>query len=161
MPFALVNLGCAMRVFGQVLTDVTASAFPIIGISGVLETTGMAIWGVHIARLILLRRNAQPAAASQPAPKVLDETMMVGEIIDWYPQTIPVFKEFGFSAVVSPLMRRTVGRQVTVEKACSLHGVDLKLFVLMLNSSIAERTKCLGCTGDGCGEEKPETERCH
>ncbi len=54
-PFILVNAGCAMRVFFQLTTDIGAWAFPVTGISGILEVTGIAIWGGHMARVMLGR----------------------------------------------------------------------------------------------------------
>ncbi|HEY8505669.1 MAG TPA: NnrS family protein [Gemmataceae bacterium] len=52
LPFALINLGCALRVTGQVLTDFTPSAFPVAGVSGLLEVTGLAVWGAHLWRVM-------------------------------------------------------------------------------------------------------------
>ncbi len=50
-PFVLVNLGCLLRVTMQILTDFTSIAFPVVGISGIVEYVGFAIWGIHIWRL--------------------------------------------------------------------------------------------------------------
>jgi hypothetical protein len=47
-PFLLLNLGCALRVVAQTLTDYTPHAFPVAAISGLLEVTGLALWGVHL-----------------------------------------------------------------------------------------------------------------
>ena len=55
LPFVLVNLGCALRVTMQTLTDFTPAAFPIAGASGVLEITGLAIWGGHVWRVMSSR----------------------------------------------------------------------------------------------------------
>ncbi len=55
LPFILVNIGCAMRVFFQLTTDIGAWAFPITGVSGILEVTGIAIWGGHMAKVMLGR----------------------------------------------------------------------------------------------------------
>lgn len=50
LPFLLINVGCFLRVSMQTLTDFHAAAFPITGISGVLEVTGLAFWGAHLWR---------------------------------------------------------------------------------------------------------------
>ncbi|PYQ61940.1 MAG: hypothetical protein DMF53_14240 [Acidobacteria bacterium] len=63
-PFLLLNLGCAMRVLFQVATDLTPRAFPLAGISGVLEVTGLTIWGFHLAA-VMLGRVRQPVAARE------------------------------------------------------------------------------------------------
>jgi hypothetical protein len=52
VPFVLVNTGCAMRVLFQALTDLYATAFPIAGISGVLELSGIAVWAVWMLRCL-------------------------------------------------------------------------------------------------------------
>jgi hypothetical protein len=48
LPWLLVNAGCTSRVLGQITTDFTSLAFVITGMSGLLELTGLAIWGAHI-----------------------------------------------------------------------------------------------------------------
>ena len=58
LPFALVNIGCALRVTTQVAVDFTAAAFPVAGASGVLEVAGLAVWGARLARAMLARRRA-------------------------------------------------------------------------------------------------------
>lgn len=68
-PFALLNLGCAMRVVGQGLTDAARWAFVAAGPSGLLELTALAIWGVHVWRLMNVDRG--PIVAL-PASENLD-----------------------------------------------------------------------------------------
>ncbi|MCC6128411.1 MAG: NnrS family protein [Acidobacteria bacterium] len=52
-PFLLVNTGCLLRVTSQIATDFVPSAFPVAAVSGVLELTGLGIWGAGIVRLML------------------------------------------------------------------------------------------------------------
>jgi hypothetical protein len=52
VPFLLLNAGCALRVAGQTLTDFAPAMFPITGISGVFEVLGLALWGVHLWRIM-------------------------------------------------------------------------------------------------------------
>ncbi len=47
-PFVLLNTGCALRVITQTLTDFTPHAYPVAGVSGVLEVAGLALWGAHL-----------------------------------------------------------------------------------------------------------------
>lgn len=63
LPFLLVNTGCAMRVGFQALTDAAPGAFPLAGISGVLEVTGLAIWGMHI--VWMMRGRVQRTLSSE------------------------------------------------------------------------------------------------
>jgi uncharacterized protein involved in response to NO len=48
VPFLLLNAGCALRVSGQILTDFVPAAFPITGLSGVLEVLGLTLWAIHL-----------------------------------------------------------------------------------------------------------------
>jgi len=59
-PFALLNLGCGLRVSTQVLTDFLPAAYPVSGVSGILEFAGLAIWGVHMWRLMSSRGPRRP-----------------------------------------------------------------------------------------------------
>ncbi len=60
-PYMLLLSGCTLRVAGQSATDFTASAFPVTGVSGLLELAGLTIWGVHLLRLMAVR----PAATGE------------------------------------------------------------------------------------------------
>lgn len=57
-PFLLLNVGCALRVSQQVLTDLTPVAFLPAGASGVLEVAGLASWAIWIVPRLL--RAGQP-----------------------------------------------------------------------------------------------------
>ena len=68
-PFILINLGCALRVSTQTLTDWHPAFYGIIGISGTLEVIALGWWGIHLASL-MLRPPIVPLsqlAASHPA----------------------------------------------------------------------------------------------
>jgi hypothetical protein len=51
-PFALLTSGCALRVIAQTATDFTPQAFPMAGVSGLLEVAGLTWWAAHIVRLM-------------------------------------------------------------------------------------------------------------
>lgn len=52
IPFVLLNVGCAMRVGLQTLTDVTPAVYPLAGASGLVEMLAIAIWAIHLWRLL-------------------------------------------------------------------------------------------------------------
>ena len=65
-PFLLLNLGCFLRVTMQVATDWTHYAYPPIGLSGMLEVTGLAWWGLGL--VVVMRRGRVAAlVAARPA----------------------------------------------------------------------------------------------
>nr|HPK03627.1 hypothetical protein [Candidatus Sumerlaeota bacterium] len=56
-PFVLVNLGCLLRVSTQTLTNWHPLFFGVIGVSGMLEVAGLALWGAHLAAVMLGSRS--------------------------------------------------------------------------------------------------------
>lgn len=57
--FVLVNVGCFIRVFFQAATDVHALAFPVAGVSGVLELTGIGLWSWWLLRAMGRGKNGE------------------------------------------------------------------------------------------------------
>jgi hypothetical protein len=54
-----------------------------------------------------------------------DETVFA--LTEQFPQTISILKEVGFEKITNPLLRKTLGRAITVRKACEEQGVDLNV----------------------------------
>jgi Domain of unknown function (DUF1858)/NnrS protein len=135
-PFLLVNVGCFLRVSMQTLTDWHAGFFAVVGVSGVLEVAGLAWWLLRI----IWRAGAQESAAASlgPAPQRIEPTHRVAEVLAWFPQTEPVFEQFGFTAIRNPVLRRTVARHVTLERACAMYGINIEEFTLALNGVLPE-----------------------
>lgn len=137
LPFVLINLGCALRVTMQTLTDFTPHTFPIAGVSGILELTGLAIWGVHLWRLMSPRAalRSEPAGAkSALAPsQPIGGEHIVGDVLTQYPHLLDVFVRFGFTPLKNVLLRKTLTRQVTIAKACRMMDVDIQQLLLALN----------------------------
>ncbi len=75
LPFVLVNVGCTLRVVLQVATDFAEVAYALVGVSGVLEVAGLAIWGVHLWRGMARRVPAiqHEGIEVRPAPAVAEE----------------------------------------------------------------------------------------
>lgn len=64
-PFLLLNLGCFLRVSLQTLTDWHPIFFMLVGISGLLEVTALAIWGASLLRTMSAAPRALRNAAIQ------------------------------------------------------------------------------------------------
>jgi uncharacterized protein involved in response to NO len=135
LPFVLINTGCALRVTAQTLTDFLPAAFPIAGISGLLEVTGLAIWGVHLWRL--MRGPGGEATGHMPlehgVPVGLEHR--VADVLDREPELLDVFLSFGFQPLANPVLRRTLGRTVTIRQACRLLGRDPQTLLDALNAA--------------------------
>ena len=135
IPFVLVNVGNAMRVTFQVLTDlIPGRAFPVMGASGMLEVAGLAVWGLHLWSL-LGRRTAETIGTTPPPPRITAD-MKVSEIAEWYPALLDVFDRYGFKELRNPLLRRTIARRVTVRMACELKHIGEEEFLDALNRTV-------------------------
>jgi hypothetical protein len=145
-PFLLVNVGCLLRVVIQTLTDWSTGIYPLLGVSGTLEVAGLAWWGLSLARIIWhgSRATDTPAPSRGRQPKQIQGDHRVAEILDWFPETEPVFLERGFTAIRQPLLRRTVARQITLAQAARLRGVPLEELLAALNRAIAARCPAPG-----------------
>jgi hypothetical protein len=142
LPFCLLNVGCAWRVIGQSLTDFTSGSFAPTGVSGVLEVTGLAVWGIHLWR-IMAGRYQEPASEVEKAersrePILIRATHLVGDVIAGHPELLPIFQAFGFRPLANPLLRRTLARRVTIAQACRLVGVNERELLAALNSGRQE-----------------------
>jgi len=99
LPFLLINLGCLLRVGFQIGTDWHPLFFKLVGVSGMLEWTGLAIWAAHLAA-----------------------------VLHWHPELEPIVLDHGFDLIRNPVLRRTLARQVTLRQACRMKGVARDAF---------------------------------
>jgi hypothetical protein len=54
-------------------------------------------------------------------------------VLDVYPHLLPTFKEFGFTPLANPVLRRTVAYTITIEQAARRMGVHEVMFITALN----------------------------
>ena len=137
-PFLLVNLGCMLRVTMQIATDWSHHAYPGIGMSGMLEVTGLAWWGLGLAAVMRRGRLAAqlPARKAGFAPVRIEANHRVADVLEWFPRTEDVLLRHGFSALKNAVLRRTLARQVTLAQATSLRGLDLSTLLNDLNDVV-------------------------
>ncbi len=136
VPFALVNIGCFLRVSTQTLTDWHPGPYAIIGLSGSLEVAGLAWWGIGLIRLMARgKREMAEERMIGERPAAIEPSHRVADVLDWYPQTERVFIDHGFSAIKHAVFRRTLARQVSLEQACRMHGVSIADLVADLNAA--------------------------
>ncbi|MCZ7646162.1 MAG: DUF1858 domain-containing protein [Planctomycetota bacterium] len=154
--FLLVNTGCLMRVLFQVLTDVgalSAFAFPVAGISGVLEVAGIALWGVHLWRVMNgagQEHEAEVSGAVTPALRI-DAEAKVGSVVSLFPKTLDVFASHGFGLLTNPYLRNTLARNISIAQACEIRKVDLNVLLRDLNLAAFPDTPV---ATDGASPEK-------
>lgn len=134
--FLLLNTGCALRVVAQTLTDFTPHAFPVAGISGLLEVTGLALWGVHLWGVMAGRVQFHGAAAvPYVSGSPIEAGHVVGEVLDHHPELLETFLALGFRPLANPLLRETVARRVSIDQACRYLGLKPEEVVEALNNA--------------------------
>ena len=120
--FWLVNVGNAMRVLFQILTDRYSWAYPLMGLSAWLEVSGLILWAVDLWRAM----SSRPDTAVSHQPFTIGPHTKVFDVIHRYPETIPLFREFGFSLIDNPMAQRVFARSVSLDQACRLKRVDYR-----------------------------------
>lgn len=64
--------------------------------------------------------------------KKIDLKKSVFALTEEYPELIPILKEIGFAGVANPVVRRTLGRKMTLPKGCEKQGQDLGAVIKQL-----------------------------
>ena len=146
IPFWLVNIGCFLRVSTQTLTDWHPAFFAVIGISGTLEVTGLAVWGVHLARIMLRSRNPSTRADDTTPPELIAPEHTPAQVYEWFPQTLDVFEQYGLGVIRNPMLRNTVARHITLAQVTAMHDIPLAALLRDLNRA-ARRLPASDCTG--------------
>jgi hypothetical protein len=140
VPFLLLSVGCALRVVTQTLTDFTPYAYPVSGVSGVLEITGLALWGIHIFAIMAgcarLRGPASAEIALYAPHSTITVDHRVGDILDAHPELLETFLALGFRPLANPLLRRTVARRVSIGHACTQLNLDAVDVLAALNRAV-------------------------
>ncbi len=135
--FILLNLGNTMRVTFQIATDFTPRAYPIMGFSGFIEVVGLTLWAYELVKNMRvgseLERRTEEALENWRPVTIAPQTR-VADVLRSYPESLGVFLKHGFTPLVSPVLRQTMARVVTVEQACRREGVNLDRFLSELES---------------------------
>jgi len=130
--FWLVNVGNAMRIVFQILTDWHRWAYPLMGLSAWVEVTGLTIWAVGLWRAM----SSRPQTAIACKPVSIDPHTKVFDVIQSYPETNALFREFGFNLIDNPVAQRIFARNMSLEQACRLKHVDFRVFQSALQRAV-------------------------
>jgi hypothetical protein len=163
IPFVLVNAGCALRVSMQVLSDWHNVGFALIGFSGAMEVTGLAIWGIGLAWIIVFRRPLRTVqhpveretANGEAAPRVnLKPEMTMAQIASRYPQLQPRMARLGLDTCCSA--------ERTIREIATKQGFHPMFLVRMLTEDVGPpsdaKAACPSCAGEFT-TETPRTQR--
>jgi hypothetical protein len=139
-PFLLLNAGCALRVVTQTWTDFTPHAFPVAGVSGLLEVSGLALWEVHLWAVMAGRARYRQSATVPYVPGMpIEVGHTVGEVLDCHPELLETFLALGFRPLANPLLRKTVARHVSIGQACRQLGRQPREVIEALTRGYAAR----------------------
>ncbi len=135
--FILLNTGCFLRVFSQMLVGAVEGNrvfYAVLGTSGWFELTALALFGYNLWKTIDIEEEPKGSA-----PKRLTEVTKdtkVFDVVDRYPETLQVFLDFGFEQIANPAMLKTMGKVATIDIAARMHNVNLDKFLKTLNDKI-------------------------
>lgn len=136
-PFILINAGCFLRVAGQTLTDWTPSAFPLAGVSGLLEVTGLALWGTHLALIMAGRPRLRPTVTNDTSPPLASREILASDtiaaVLNDEPRLLNTLIDGGLTLLAGARVRQTFGRVVTLRQACLRMDVNEERLLGELN----------------------------
>ncbi len=118
--FWLLNIGNTTRI-GFELLSITKSPVihGIVGFTGFLEVLAVILFGINI----WVTMTKEEAYEVKPIETFTgNETVFA--LTEQFPQTISILKAAGFEKITNPLLRKTLGRAITVKKACEEQKVD-------------------------------------
>lgn len=139
ITFILLNTGCFLRVFSQILVGATGRPvfYASMGTSGWFELAALCIFGYNLWKTMNAVQESKPSVTGKLTEVTKDTKVF--DVVDQYPDTLQVFLDFGFSQMANPVMRNTMGRVATIDMATKMHNVDIDKFLKALNDKITAK----------------------
>lgn len=139
ITFILLNTGCFLRVFSQILVGATGRPifYASMGTSGWFELAALCIFGYNLWKTMNAVQESKPSVTGKLTEVTRDTKVF--DVVDQYPDTLQVFLDFGFSQMANPVMRNTMGRVATIDMATKMHNVDIDKFLNALNDKITAK----------------------
>ena len=118
--FWLLNIGNGARIGFEILSATkNVTIHHIVGFTGFLEVTALILFGINI----WVTMTKEEAYEEKPI-EVFTGNETVYALTEQFPKTISILKEAGFEKITNPLLRKTLGRAITVRKACEEQKVN-------------------------------------
>jgi hypothetical protein len=118
--FWLLNIGNGSRIGFEILSATKNPAIHrLVGFTGFLEVFALILFGINIWVTM-----TKEEAYEEKAIEVFTGNETVFALTEQFPKTISILKEAGFEKITNPLLRKTLGRAITVKKACEEQKVD-------------------------------------
>jgi hybrid cluster-associated redox disulfide protein len=81
------------------------------------------------------KKTAKKSAAKSKVPKqIITKNMSFGEVLQRFPQTMPVFGKYGMHCIGC-----SMSAFETIEQGAQAHGIDVKKFVDDLNAAAGQK----------------------
>ena len=137
MTFILINLGCFLRVFTQVMIGLKGDFYySLIGFSGWIEFIAIGMFGYNIWKSINAEEEDDDVEDKKERLKEITKDTKINDAIEQYPETLDVFLKFGFKQLSNPVARKTIAKVFTIEQATKIHPVDIGDLLKALNEKI-------------------------
>jgi hypothetical protein len=118
--FWLLNIGNGSRIGFEILSATkNVTIHHIVGFTGFLEVVALFLFGINV----WVTMTKEEAYEEKPI-EVFTGHETVYALTEQFPKTIPILKEAGFEKITNPLLRKTLGRAITVRKACEEQKVN-------------------------------------
>ncbi|MFQ5963145.1 MAG: DUF1858 domain-containing protein [Candidatus Scalinduaceae bacterium] len=137
ITFVLINLGCFLRVFSQIMIGLSGDFYySLIGFSGWIELAAIGLFGYNIWKTM----NTVEEDIEKPKEKLSEITKdtNVYDVVNQYPETLDVFLEYGFKQLSNPVARKTVAKMFTIQQATKIHPVEIDSLLKALNDKITK-----------------------
>ena len=109
-----------------------------MGFSGFIEVVGLMLWGYELFANMRegkrLERAVSVADGSKGRFQLTPQTK-VADVLANYPESLPIFIDYGFAPLANPVLRKTMARVVTLEQACRREGVDLQSLMTKIRAA--------------------------
>ncbi len=136
VTFALIMLGCTLRVLFQALTvPVGDGAFAVAGLSGWVEAVALALYGYNLLRTLYHPVPDEAFAMVGEAAESTSEitaSLPVARLVELYPQTLDILVSMGFEPLANPVLRQTLGKRITIAKAAEIKHIPVDALLTRL-----------------------------
>lgn len=142
MPiFLLLTFGNLLRVGSQITAAVWGGpSYIVMGISGFLLWIATILFSFNLWQSMEGRGKAPIRKVAVTAHGPITADMIVSDVIDKYPETLDVFLKHGFAQLANPVLRKTMAKMITIEKATQIHPMDLNMLLGELNTAVHEKS---------------------
>lgn len=135
IAWVLINIAALQRV-GHALFPWGGATFRFdhIAVAGVIGLVALIVFAYNIMRTVRPSRGRAPAAKEEKQMEVSQTDAVSGEstvadVIRDVPGSLEMLISYGFKPLADPELRARVASMVTLETACSMHGVDLEALI--------------------------------